>query len=115
MRTKPIRVTVKKIHKSTDGCEDRDRDSDPCDGSYFRDITNVRGVQTDDSYEDGGFEASKTTTVARMATPRGSFPALLALLKQGVGGGGNTIGGRWGAHIYIYICTYMHLSHTHAA
>ena len=36
-----------------------------------RDATNVRGVKTDDSSEHGGFEASKATTVTRMATPRG--------------------------------------------
>ena len=29
----------------------------------------MRGVKADDSCEDGGFEASKTTTVTRMATP----------------------------------------------
>ena len=31
----------------------------------------MRGVKTDEGYKDSGFEASKTTTVTRMATPRG--------------------------------------------
>ena len=44
--------------KSADSCEDRDQDHpDPCDCWYVREITNVRGVKTDVSYEDGGFEA----------------------------------------------------------
>ena len=32
---------------------------DPGDCWYFRDVRNVRGAKIDDSYEDGGFEASK--------------------------------------------------------
>ena len=48
------------------------------------------GAKSDDSYEDGGFEAPKTTTVTSMATPRGS--SLLALLKHIIAGwGGDTI------------------------
>ena len=54
----------------------------------------MRGVKTDDSYRDGGFEASKTTTVARMATPRGSIPVAVGTFEAwGVGGGG---GYHWG-------------------
>ena len=49
----------------------------------------MRGVKTDDSYEDSGFEASKTTTVTRMATPGGSFEA-----RGGGGGEGIPLGGR---------------------
>ena len=63
--------------------------SDPCDSWYFQDARNVRGAKTDDSCEDGGFEASKTTTVARMATPRGSIPVTVGTfgaLGRGVGG-----------------------------
>ena len=40
----------------------------------FETIRHVRGVKLDDSYEDGGIEASKTTIITRMATPRGSIP-----------------------------------------
>ena len=32
------------------------------------------GAKGDDSYEDGGFQASKTRTATRMATPRGPIP-----------------------------------------
>ena len=42
----------------------------PCECWYFRDVRNVRGVKIEDSYEDGGLEASKTSTVTRMATTR---------------------------------------------
>ena len=78
-----------------DSFEDRDQDHpDPCECWYFRDVTTVRGVKADDSsYEDGGFEESKTTTVTRMATPRGSVP--VALLKRGGLGVGGYHGGSW--------------------
>ena len=49
----------------------------------------MRGVKTNDSYEDAGFEASNTTTVTRMATPRGSIPVTVGNFEAGgVGGGG---------------------------
>ena len=51
----------------------------------------------DDSYEDGGFEAPKTTTVTRMATPKGLIPVTVGTFEAydggGGGGGGGTIGG----------------------
>ena len=48
----------------------------------------MRGVKIDDSYEDGGFQASKTATVTRMATPRGSIPVTVGTFEAcGVGGG----------------------------
>ena len=76
MTTKPIPVIVKYLNatliwgfKSDDSCEDRDQDHpDPCHCWYFRDVMNVPGAKIDDNYEDDGFEASKTTTVTRMAT-----------------------------------------------
>ena len=49
----------------------------------------MRGIKHDAIYEDGGFEASKTTTVTRMATPRGSIPVIVGTFEAcGVGGGG---------------------------
>ena len=53
----------------------------------------MRGVKTDDSYKDGGFEASKTATVTRMATPRGSIPVTVGTVEAWWGVGGDTIGG----------------------
>ena len=68
--------------QSDDSCEDCDQDHpDPCDCWYFRDVTNMRGVKTDESYEDGGFEASKTTTVTRIATPKGSIPVTVSTVE----------------------------------
>ena len=49
----------------------------------------MRGLKPDDSYEDGGFEASKTTTVTRMAISRGSISVTVGSFEAwGVGGGG---------------------------
>ena len=41
----------------------------------------MRGAKTDDSYEDGGFEASNTTTVTRMATRMGSIPVTVGTFE----------------------------------
>ena len=57
-------------------------------GTFFRDVANLRGVTTDDCYQDGGFEALKKTTVTRMATPRGSIPVTVGTFEawgEGVG------------------------------
>ena len=54
----------------------------------------MRGIKTYDSYEDGGLEASKTTTVTRMATPRGSIPVTVGAFEA-LGGGKDIIGGGW--------------------
>ena len=55
--------------------------------------------KVDDSYEDGGFEASKTTTITRMATPRDSIPVTVGTVGTfeawGVGVGGIPFGGGW--------------------
>ena len=43
-----------------------------------------------DSYEEGSFQASKTMTVTRMATPRGPIPVTVDTVEAsggGVGGG----------------------------
>ena len=49
----------------------------------------MRRVKTDDSYEDGSREASKTTTGTRMANPKGSIPVTVGTFEAwGVGGGG---------------------------
>ena len=82
MRTRPVCKfqNAKTIwcFKRKDSCEDRDDDHpDPGDCRYFRNVTKMRGVKTDDSYKDGGFEASKTMTVTRMATPGGFIPVTL--------------------------------------
>ena len=53
----------------------------------------MRGVKTDDSYEDGVFEASQTKTVTRMATRRGSIPVTVGTFEAWVGWG-DTIGWR---------------------
>ena len=34
----------------------------------------IYGSKSDDSYEEGSFQESKTMTVTRMATPRGPIP-----------------------------------------
>ena len=43
----------------------------------------MRGVKTGDSYEDGGFQASKTTTLTRMATSRSSIPVTVGTFEAG--------------------------------
>ena len=43
----------------------------------------------DDSYQDGGFEAPKTTTVTRMATPKGLIPVTPGTFEAFDGGGGS--------------------------
>ena len=74
----------------------------------------MRGVKTDDNYEDGGFEASKTTTVTRMATARGSIPMAVGTFEAwGVGVGGYHCGGAVAnreprTYIYIYVYMYIH-------
>ena len=84
--------------KNDDSYEDGDlKGLHPCDCWYFRDIRKVRGVKIDESCEDGGLEASKTTTVTRMVTIRGSIPATVATFEAwGVGASGDTIGGGGG-------------------
>ena len=58
---------------------------------------NVRGTNICDSYEDGGFEASKTTTVTKMATLRGSIPMTVGTFEAWGGGGwGDTMAGEGG-------------------
>ena len=50
--------------------------------------------KSDDSYEEGSFQASKTTAVTRMATPRGPIPVIVGTFEASGGrGGGDTIGG----------------------
>ena len=99
-------------------CEDRDQDHpDPCGCWYFRNVRNVRAANADDSYEDGGFEASKTTTGTRMATPRGSIPVTVGTFEAvGVRGGGIALGAAGSEHIYIHIhiclcivCVYIYI------
>ena len=51
--------------------------------------TKARGAQSDDSWEDGGFEASKTTTAMRVATPKGLGPIPVTVdTFEAYGGGG---------------------------
>ena len=45
--------------------------------------------KSDDSYEEGSFQASKTMTVTRMATPRGPIPVTVDTLEAS---GGDTLG-----------------------
>ena len=79
----------------------------------------MQGVKTGDSCEDGGFEASKTTTATRMATPRGSIPVTVGTVEAwGVGVGGIPLGGLANReprtyiyiyiHIHTYICVYLY-------
>ena len=71
----------------------------------------MRGGKTDDSYEDGGFEASKTTTVTRIATRRGFIPVTVGTFEAWRVGGGGLGGYHWGVgwrtenreHMYIYL------------
>ena len=69
----------------------------------------MRGIKIDDSYEDGGFEASQTTTVTRMATPRGSIPVTVGTFEAwGLGGWvviplGGGLANREHVYIHIYI------------
>ena len=48
----------------------------------------AQGAQSGDSYEDGGFEPSKTKTVTKMATTRGSIPVIVDTFEA--------LGRRWG-------------------
>ena len=68
----------------------------------------------DDSYEEGSFQASKTMTVTRMATPRGPIPVTVDTFEAsgGRGGGGEDTmgyhgggGGGWerGAQTHIQV------------
>ena len=43
--------------------------------------TKALGAKSGDSYEDGGFQPSKTTTVTKMATSRGSIPVTLGTFE----------------------------------
>ena len=53
--------------------------------------------KSDDSYEEGSFQASKTMTVTRMATPRGPIPVTANTFEaSGVRGGGGYHGGGLG-------------------
>ena len=45
------------------------------------------GPKSDDSYEDGGFAAPKTTTVTRMATLTGLIPVTVGTFQAYQGGG----------------------------
>ena len=67
----------------------------------------MRGIRTDDSYEDGGFEASKTMTVTRMATPKGSIAVTVGIFEAGGGRGGGGEPRTENIYIYIYIHTYI--------
>ena len=60
-------------------------------------MTKARGAKSDDSYKDGSFEASKTTTVTRIATSRGPIPVTVGTFERFGLGRGGTIpwGGVW--------------------
>ena len=60
-------------YTSDNRCQDRD-DYDPGDGWYFCPAKTGQGAKSGDSCEDGGFQPSKTTTVTRMPTSKGSIP-----------------------------------------
>ena len=47
-------------------------------------------VTTVTSHEDGGFDASKTMTFTRMATPKSPIPLTVDTLEAYAGGGGDT-------------------------
>ena len=50
--------------------------------------------KSDGSYEEGSFQASKTMTVTRMATPRGPIPVTVDTFEASGGRvGGDTMGG----------------------
>ena len=53
-------------------------------------------AKSDDSYEDGGFEAPKTTTVTRMVTPRGPILVNASTFEAHLGGGLGGIPLGWG-------------------
>ena len=79
MRTKPIPVTAVKMRQQYEAPKAMTvartamrMTADPCERWSFSDATKAGGAKSDDSYEDGGFEVSKTMTVTQMATPRGS-------------------------------------------
>ena len=48
--------------------------------------TQRKRIRNDDGYEDGCFDDPKTTTVSKMATPRGPIPVLLGILEAYKGG-----------------------------
>ena len=50
--------------------------------------------KSDDSYEESSFQASKTMTVTRMATPRGPIPVSVGTFEALRGRGGGWI--PWG-------------------
>ena len=65
-------------------------------------------MKSDDSYQDGGFEASKTTTVTRMATPRGSIPVTVGTFEAWRVRAGIPLGRTSNReHIYFFLlCVY---------
>ena len=58
-------------------------------------MTTPHRSKSDDSYEEGSFQASKTMTVSRMATARGPIPVTVDTFEAsgGTGGGGDTMRG----------------------
>ena len=55
----------------------------------------AHGSKSDDSYEEGSFQAAKTVTVTRMATPRGPIPVTVDTFEA-LGGTGAIHGGQVG-------------------
>ena len=75
----------------------------------------MRVVNSHSSHEDDGFHASKTTTVTRMATPRGSILVTVGTFEAwGMRGGAGAGEPRTEnmcvcVYIYIHICMYVYI------